>query len=651
MADEPLNIRLLGRPSIERPGGSPYRLRSRKSWALLAYLLLCEGTPTRSRLAGLLFAEADDPLRALRWSLAEIRRCLGDGASVDGDPLVLRLPEGAVVDVDVLTHEWVDAVEVAGLDAELLDGLAVRGTPAFESWLLSERRHLAAAAEAVLHEAALGLMAQGALERARGFAVRAAAMSPLDENHQALLIRLYRLTGENAAAEQQYAAWSQLLATELGVEPGEAIEAAMRERPRERGGAPTDATIEAAIESGSATIGAGAIEAGVAALRSAVRLADAGRTTSLRSRSRQVLAEALIHSLRGLDEEGLAHLHEADRLAVEGEDGIGAALARAELGYVDFLRGRYDRAARWLTEALSRAEGSPVVMAKAATYLGSVHSDTANYPESIAVLDVACRLSREVDDPRREAYALCMSGRVDLLRGDLDAAEDHLDSAVILAEREHWLSFLPWPQAFQGEVHLARDDPHGAAEIFQQAFARACQLGDPCWEGITARGLALVVDAAGEVDRAFHTLRDARARSTRLADPYVWLDAYILDAMCRLGRRHGHPDTRLWAHTMRELASRTGMRELSVRAMLHSAALGSAGDADAAAMLAAEIDNPELHALVHAALPPIGQRDGGRAAESNECHQNGHHQDQDDPAAGGGEVAPLRARRPPQLPT
>lgn len=293
MAQDPLTIRLLGRPSLECPGRAPYRLRSRKSWALLAYLLLFEGTPTRSQLAGLLFCEADDPLRALRWSLAELRRCLGDNASVEGDPVVLRLPENVVVDVDVLSQEWVGAVEVVGLGAELLEGLVVRGAPAFESWLLAERRRVAAASEAILHEAALGLMARGALDRAHGFAVRAAAMSPLDENHQALLIRLYRLMGDDVAAARQYAAWTELLETELGVAPGVAIEAAMRERPRERAGVPTSATIEAAIESGSATIAAGAIEPGVAALRSAVRLADAGRAPFLRSRSRRPTANQL----------------------------------------------------------------------------------------------------------------------------------------------------------------------------------------------------------------------------------------------------------------------------------------------------------------------------------------------------------------------
>jgi DNA-binding SARP family transcriptional activator len=594
-----LRIRLLGRPGIERPDGSSYRLRSRKSWALLAYLLLSEAPPTRSQLAALLFSEADDPLRALRWGLAEVRRCLGDGASLDGDPVVLRLPEGTVVDVAVLTRgSWVEAVEVVGLDAELLDGVTVRDAPAFESWLLSERRRLSAAAEGVLHEAALGLLARGALDRARGFAVRAAAMSPLDENHQALLIRLYRLAGEDAAAEAQYAAWSVLLDRELGVAPSPVVEAAMRERPRDRVGVPSEASVEAVVEAGSAAIAAGAIEPGIASLRSAVRLADASRSTGLQVRAREVLAEALIHSLRGLDEEGLAHLHEADRLALTDDNPIGSARARAELGYVDFLRARYDRAEYWLAESLVLAKGSTGVTAKASTYLGCVHSDLGNYARATALLDEALRLSHEVNAPRRAAYTLSMLGRVALLRGELDRADEHLTASVELAQGDHWLSFLPWPQALQGEVRLARRDVAGASEALEQAFARACQLGDPCWEGLSARGLALVAEASGDVDFAFETLRDARARSNRLADPYVWLDAYILDALCVLGRRHGHDETRQWVETMRELTSRTGMKELTVRAMLHSAALGNSGDAALAAVLAADIENPALHALL-----------------------------------------------------
>ena len=102
------------------------------------------------------------------------------------------------------------------------------------------------------------------------------------------------------------------------------------------------------------------------------------------------------------------------------------------------------------------------------------------------------------------------------------------------------------------------------------------------------------------MDRAFAVLVDARTRTNRLADPYVWLDVHILDALCLLGRRHGHPQTATWAAAMLDRASRTGMRELTVRAMLHEAACGVRGDSAAAAMLAADIDNPELTTLVAA---------------------------------------------------
>ena len=73
-----LAIRLLGTPQIERDGAAMPAPRGRKTWAVLAYLLLCERPPPRSRVASLLFSEADDPLGALRWSLVELRRALGD---------------------------------------------------------------------------------------------------------------------------------------------------------------------------------------------------------------------------------------------------------------------------------------------------------------------------------------------------------------------------------------------------------------------------------------------------------------------------------------------------------------------------------------------------------------------------------------------
>jgi transcriptional activator len=191
--------------------------------------------------------------------------------------------------------------------------LAIKGAAAFETWLLSQQRHLAAASEAILHEAALGSMAHGALKEAIGYAVRAAGMSPLDENHQALLIRLYRMACDDDAAAKQFAAFTTTLGAELGVAPGLAVQAAVRETQHVPGEAADGITIEAIVEAGSAAVSAGAVEAGIRSLRTATGLADRAGAVRLRVSARLVLAEALIHALGGLDEAGLATLMKPTR--------------------------------------------------------------------------------------------------------------------------------------------------------------------------------------------------------------------------------------------------------------------------------------------------------------------------------------------------
>jgi DNA-binding SARP family transcriptional activator len=81
-----LTIRLLGPSAIARDGVPAPPPRGRKAWALLAYLLLADRPPSRRHLAELLFGDADDPLGALRWTLAELRRALGARELFGGDP-------------------------------------------------------------------------------------------------------------------------------------------------------------------------------------------------------------------------------------------------------------------------------------------------------------------------------------------------------------------------------------------------------------------------------------------------------------------------------------------------------------------------------------------------------------------------------------
>lgn len=136
-AAEPVSlaIRLLRRPGLARGGRPIAPPRGTKSWGVLAYLLLCAHPPSRRELAELLFADADDPLEALRWSLAQLRRSLGEPRSLRGHPPALDLPAGTEVDVHLLTSgRQVAPSSVGPLSAELLEGLSFASSPAFESW-------------------------------------------------------------------------------------------------------------------------------------------------------------------------------------------------------------------------------------------------------------------------------------------------------------------------------------------------------------------------------------------------------------------------------------------------------------------------------------------------------------------------------------
>src|SRR4029077_37402 len=74
---------------------------------------------------------------------------------------------------------------------------------------------------------ALAAVSQGAYETAIGHAVRLSALSRLDEDSHALLVGLYRLVGDDLAAQRQYVTSARILHAELGVAPGRALRDAL----------------------------------------------------------------------------------------------------------------------------------------------------------------------------------------------------------------------------------------------------------------------------------------------------------------------------------------------------------------------------------------------------------------------------------------
>lgn len=210
-----VTVRLLGPPAIEHDGRPARPPRGRKAWALLAYLLLAPRPPGRGHLAELLFADAADPLGALRWTLAELRRALGAPGALTGDPVVAGL-DGVTTDLRLVMSDAAGDEPLPDHDGELLEGLRLPSSPAFESWLLAARHRVAARIEARLRETAAALLAAGRAGEAVAYASRAVARNPLDEGNHELLVRSLVATGDRMAARRQVKVTTALLRRETG---------------------------------------------------------------------------------------------------------------------------------------------------------------------------------------------------------------------------------------------------------------------------------------------------------------------------------------------------------------------------------------------------------------------------------------------------
>ncbi len=163
-------------------------------------------------------------------------------------------------------------------------------------------------------------------------------------------------------------------------------------------------------------------------------------------------------------------------------------------------------------------------------------------------------------------------------------------------------SFIPWPESLLADADLRAGDVDAAAAGFEHAFALGCQIGDPCWESIAARGLGLVAAARGNGAAALEWLEDAVHRCRRLPDSWLWVEAYALEALCRVAVDNSAPSSSRWIAELEVLAAKAGLRELLARATMHRARLGDAGADEAATFLAAGIDNPALIAELAASI-------------------------------------------------
>jgi DNA-binding SARP family transcriptional activator len=590
-----VRVRLLGRPRVEDEAGQlrdpP---RGRKSWALLARIALAERPLTRGELAAELFGEADDPLGALRWCLADLRRCLGNPQLLRGDPV--QLPAGSL---------WVDAWELrdgslpaADVGGELLAGAEPRDCPGFDMWLMLARGRCAARSQEQLRQAVLRLLAVGDAEAATGLAGRAAAQDLLDEGAQELFLRALVAAGHPARAAVHLAGCEAAFARE-GMIPSPALRASALAPPaappsRLRAGV----VARSLLRAGNAALDAGSADAGVETLRRAAEEAERAGDPLLHADVLRALGSALVHSLRGFDGEGAVVLHRAITVArTAGSQPLAADILR-ELAFTDLQAGRHTSAARALTEAqaLADAAGDPVLNARVLAIRGMNEADQGHHDTAVHLLGQSALVAAAAGSRQQEAWSTGVMARSLMLSGQAGRARAAAERSIAICDQDRWNAFLPWPQALRAHCLAAAGQWDQARDDAEEAFSLACQLGDPCWEGMAGRAMALLALHAGDPDRAGEWIIDARKRCDRVPDRYVWVSGFIALGHLEIAACH-QPDLVMpLARALYQDALRTDLPEFTAWALVYQAEAGDSACVPLARSVAAQVTNPALHA-------------------------------------------------------
>jgi DNA-binding SARP family transcriptional activator len=227
-----LEVRVLGELELVRGGRTLALPASRKSRALLAFLVVTARPHLRESLCDLLWVGPDDPRAALRWSLTKIRSLVDTGktARLAADRERVAF-ESAAASVDLFEARRLvgDPAEAprATTDAlvraaalfrgELLAGLDLPDCYRYHEWCVAEREGVRALRVSIL--SALIERLAGTPEAALVHARTRVSIDPLSEAaHVDVVVLLTRL-GRKREALAQYETCARILAAELGTKP------------------------------------------------------------------------------------------------------------------------------------------------------------------------------------------------------------------------------------------------------------------------------------------------------------------------------------------------------------------------------------------------------------------------------------------------
>lgn len=249
-----VRLRVLGRPEVEH-ADQLVHFRTRKTLALLLYLVLEGGRPSRSQLASLLWSESDEDhgRMALRGALMHLRTALQEPSSSPSVDLSAHLlSEGTTLhfvtthdlDLDLLTVQqaWQNArtlerrrSPLSPVETErMLDSLQqatdlVRGplcdqfrlpdAPSFEEWLGSQRITWQLRLHVIYDQLARLFEERGDLEQTQQTLLRWSSFDPLHEEAVRRLMQVQQAQGDRIAVLTTFEHFRRRLWQDLHARP------------------------------------------------------------------------------------------------------------------------------------------------------------------------------------------------------------------------------------------------------------------------------------------------------------------------------------------------------------------------------------------------------------------------------------------------
>jgi DNA-binding SARP family transcriptional activator/tetratricopeptide (TPR) repeat protein len=236
-----LRVRLFGEMAIVRGGATVALPASKKTRALLGYLVATPTNQSRQRLCDLFWDGPDDPRAALRWSLTKLRplvddenavRIVADRERVGFEPLGARVD---LLDATAYAGSSVAATDAAALRraatalaGDFLEGLELPDCYRFHEWCTAERERFRTLRLSIL-DALVERIADTAPEEALAHARLRLSVDPLSDVAHSTVVRLLARLGRNAEAQAQVDTCRRILERELGGRRSPALDIARTE--------------------------------------------------------------------------------------------------------------------------------------------------------------------------------------------------------------------------------------------------------------------------------------------------------------------------------------------------------------------------------------------------------------------------------------